>query len=229
MRKIAIIPARAGSKRILNKNIKEFLGKPIIAYSIETALKSQIFDEVMVSTDDENIAELAEKYGAKVPFFRSQENADDFAATFDVIKEVINCYAKQNMHFDFFCCIYPSPFISKERLKEAFTLLLDKKHDSVTPIVEFSSPPKRALRIVHDNLEMIFPEFLLTRSQDLEKAYHDAGKFYWMKTKSFLEKRKIWTDNTGYIIIPETETQDINTEMDWKLAILKYKLLNGID
>lgn len=229
MSNLAIIPARGGSKRIPNKNTKDFLGKPIIAYSIEAALKSQLFDEVMVSTEDEKTAEIALKYGAKVPFFRSKENADDFATTFDVIKEVINCYATQNQHFEIYYCIYPSPFISFERLNEAFTLLLDKKYDSVTPIVAFSSPPKKGFRIANDKLEMLFPEYLHTRSQDFETIYHDAGKFYWANAKIVLGKGTMWTNNAGSIVIPETEIQDINTETDWKLAMIKYKLLHGID
>lgn len=229
MHNLAIIPARGGSKRIPHKNFKDFFGKPVIAYSIEAALKSQLFDEVMVSTEDEEIAKIAEKYGAKVPFPRSKENADDFATTFDMIKEVINRYSTLNQHFENFCCIYPTPFISTERLNLAYMFLLAKKYDSVTPIVAFSSPIKRALRIANNNMEMIFPEYMHTRSQDLETMYHDAGKFYWANTKRVLENRTIWTNNAGSIIIPEAEVHDINSETDWLLAIIKYKLIHEND
>lgn len=228
MSKLCIIPARGGSKRIPRKNIKEFLGKPIIAYSIEAALQSNLFNEVMVSTDDDEIAEIAKKYGAKVPFLRSNENANDYATTIDVIKEVLIEYKKQGQVFKKTCCIYPTaPFVSEIKLKEAFNLLLKKNFDCVFPVMEFSFPIQRALKKNADNKMTLFqPKHLNSRSQDLEKAYHDSGQFYWFKTKEIVRKGKLWTDNTGVIVIKESEGQDIDTLEDWKLAEIKYKLLH---
>lgn len=228
MYKLCIIPARGGSKRIPRKNIKEFLGKPIIAYSIEAALQSNLFDEVMVSTDDNEIAEIAKKYGAKVPFLRSEENANDYATTVDVINEVLQQYKKISKSFKAACCIYPTaPFVSENKLKEAFDLLEINNYDCVFPVMEFSFPIQRALKKDSNNkMELFQPEHLNSRSQDLEKAYHDSGQFYWFKTKEILEKGKLWTDNTGVIVIKESEGQDIDTLEDWKLAEIKYKLLH---
>ncbi|MDD5571193.1 MAG: pseudaminic acid cytidylyltransferase [Bacteroidales bacterium] len=227
MKNIAIIPARGGSKRIPRKNIKDFLGKPIIAYSISAAINSQLFDEIMVSTDDNEIAEIAKQYGAKVPFMRSAKCSNDFATTIDVIDEVISCYEKTNIKFDNLCCIYPTaPLISPERLKESFALLNLKNYDSVFPVVPFSYPVLRGLRLNKERVQMVWPEHLNSRSQDLETIYHDAGQFYMAKTESMKLKKTLWTDNTGAIILSEMEVQDIDNEADWKLAELKYKLLN---
>ena len=227
---IAIIPARGGSKRIPKKNIKNFLGKPIIAYSIETALKSGLFDEVMVSTDDAEIAEIAKKYGAKVPFMRSVENADDFATTADVLKEVLQNYKQfQQRNFDYACCIYPTaPFVSTELLQKSFDLLKEKNFDTVFPVMAYGYPIQRALKIQQDKMQLFQPEHLNTRSQDLEKAYHDAGQFYWFQVDKFQKFGKLWTDNTGVIVIKESQAQDIDTLEDWQLAEIKYKILHGI-
>ncbi len=225
MKKVAIITARGGSKRIPRKNIKKFLGKPIIAYSIETALKSDLFDEVMVSTEDEKIAEIAQKYGAVVPFLRSNENADDFSGTADVLVEVINEYQKQGKEFDVCCGIYPTaPFITPKKLKEAFELLITKNFDVVFPVSEFSSPIQRALKKDSENkIAMFEPQNLNKRSQDLEKAYHDAGQFYMCNTASLLEKKCLWTDNTGVIVLSPLQVQDIDNQEDWKMAEFKYQ------
>lgn len=226
MTKLAIIPARGGSKRIPRKNIKLFLGKPIIAYSIETAIQSNLFDEVMVSTDDEEIARIAKEYGAKVPFFRSQKNANDYATTVDVILEVIEQYADKNKKFEYACCIYPTaPFVSTELLKNSFDLLIKKQFDTVFPVMEYSYPIQRSLRISNARISLFQPEHLNSRSQDLEKAYHDAGQFYWFNTNKLKETGKLWTDNTGVVVIEESKGQDIDTPEDWKLAELKYSLL----
>ena len=228
MRNIAIIPARGGSKRIPHKNIKVFLGKPIIAYSIEAALQCGLFDEVMVSTDDPEIAEVAERYGAKVPFFRSSENANDHATLADVILEVIDQYAESGKKFDGICCILPTaPFITSNRILEAFDKMKNEKLDSVCPVVEFSYPILRALEFTDDNkLQMIWPEHLKTRSQDLKSSFHDSGSFYWVKSKALKFEKTLFCRNGSAIILPETEVQDIDTEEDWKLAELKYKLIN---
>lgn len=224
---IAIIPARGGSKRIPRKNIKLFLGKPIIAYSIEEAIKSNLFDEVMVSTDDQEIAEIAKQYGAKVPFLRTAKNANDFASTVDVIIEVIDSYKSQNISFDNICCIYPTaPFVSIQKLRKSLELLENKGLDTVFPVIQYSFPVQRAMRVFEENLiRMIEPEHMSTRSQDLEPTYHDSGQFYWLKTDRILVHKKLWTDRTGFIEINELEAQDIDTETDWKIAELKYKMM----
>lgn len=226
MGNICIIPARGGSKRIPRKNIKDFLGKPIISYSINAALDSNLFEEVMVSTDDAEIADIAIRYGAKVPFLRSVKNSDDFATTYQVIEEVILDYkSKLNLEFKNFCCLYScAPFVSPYTLKLAYNNLINKKFDTVFPILEFSFPVQRALGLENGKVNMINDEYLSTRSQDLDKRYHDAGQFYWGSVEQILREKKMLTSNTGSIIISELEAQDIDTEVDWKLAELKYQV-----
>ncbi len=225
---LCIIPARGGSKRIPRKNIKEFLGKPIIAYSIEAAIKSKLFDEIMVSTDDEEIAGIAKQYGAKVPFMRSRENANDFATLADVLIEVVDQYKSIGKTFKNVCCVLPTaPLTSHNQIKGAFTKLIDENLESILPIVEFSYPILRALEFDENKrLKMIWPEHLKTRSQDLKPAYHDSGSFYWVKTDALLDQKTLFCKNGSAIVLPETEVQDIDNETDWKLAELKYKLLN---
>jgi pseudaminic acid cytidylyltransferase len=229
MANLCIIPARGGSKRIPKKNIKFFLGKPIIAYSIEVALNSGLFDEVMVSTDDSEIAEIAISCGAKVPFMRSEKNSSDFATTYDVLEEVLYKYKKNNKEFEYTCCLYPcAPLISIEQLNMAYILLKSNLFDSVIPVIPFSFPIQRAFRICEDEkLHFFFPEFALANSQDLEKGYHDAGEFYWIDTAKMLQKKKIVSNNTGYLELNELECQDIDNEIDWELVELKYKLLEN--
>lgn len=226
MRKLAIIPARGGSKRIPRKNIKSFLGKPIIAYSIEAALKSGLFDTVMVSTDDSEIAEVAKEYGAEVPFLRSEENADDFATTADVILEVVQEYEANGEIFEFACCIYPTaPLLSVETLKDGWDLLREKHYATVFPVAPFGYPIRRSLRLEDDNRAVMnWPEHINTRSQDLEQAYHDAGQFYWLSLDKFNKQQKLFTDNTGVIVLDEMQVQDIDNEVDWKIAELKMQL-----
>lgn len=226
MRKLAIIPARGGSKRIPKKNIKSFLGKPIIAYSIEAALKSGLFDTVMVSTDNSEIAEVAKEYGAEVPFLRSAENADDFATTADVILEVVQEYEANGEIFEFACCIYPTaPLLSVETLKDGWDLLREKHYATVFPVAPFGYPIRRSLRLEDDNRAVMnWPEHINTRSQDLEQAYHDAGQFYWLSLGKFTKQQKLFTDNTGVIVLDEMQVQDIDNEVDWKIAELKMQL-----
>ncbi|MCL4134125.1 UNVERIFIED_CONTAM: hypothetical protein GTU68_026354 [Idotea baltica] len=230
MSRVAIIPARGGSKRIPRKNIKHFLGKPIIAYSIEAALKSSLFDEVMVSTDDEEIKGIALKYGAKVPFFRSEINSNDFATTADVITEVISEYEKRNIFFDYCICIYPTaPFVSAKVLERALNQLIKGDFDCVFPVLEYSYPIQRALRINNQNqIEMIDASKLNVRSQDLQPTYHDVGQFYAINVNRFKKTKKLWTNNTSPIIINELEAQDIDNLTDWNLAELKYKLIHDL-
>ena len=225
-RRLAIITARGGSKRIPHKNIREFCGRPIIVYSIEAALQSGVFDEVMVSTDDEKIAQIAKEAGAKVPFLRSAETSNDFATTADVIMEVLSEYEKLGRFFDSACCIYPTaPFITSNKLKNAIELLESKSYDSVMPVAEFSFPPLRGMVMEEDKVSYKWEEFAMARSQDLEKIYHDVGQFYVFDVEKFKESGKLVTKNTGAVVIDELEMQDIDNEVDWKLAELKYRLL----
>lgn len=226
MKNIAIIPARGGSKRIPRKNIKPFMGKPIIAYSIEAALQSELFDEVMVSTDDDEIANIAQQYGAKVPFRRSTETSNDYASTDDVILEVLKMYKERGQDFDTFCCIYSTaPFVTSDRLIEAYRKL-NSNIDSVFTCVAYSYPVQRCLHIVDDKISMVYPEFFDTRSQDLETIYHDAGQFYIATVNTYLEEKKLWGANTVGLILSELEVQDLDTCTDWKLAEMKYALLH---
>ena len=228
MSRLAIIPARGGSKRISRKNIKDFLGKPIIAYSIQTALKSNLFDEVMVSTEDKEIADLAIQLGAKVPFFRSKEKANDFATTFEVIEEVISDYSDKGINFDYACCIYPTAlFVTPERLQKFYKFLKDSKYDCVFPVLKYSYPIQRGLILDGNNkMDMISPEYLNTRSQDLRQIYHDAGQFYWFYVEKLIKEKKLWTNNTGSLEISEMEAQDIDTIEDWKVAEFKFQIKN---
>ncbi|PWT26314.1 pseudaminic acid cytidylyltransferase [Butyrivibrio fibrisolvens] len=226
MSTLAIITARGGSKRIPRKNIKEFCGKPIIAYSIEAAIGSGIFDEVMVSTDDEEISKIALSYGAKVPFLRSQEQSGDYATTSDVLLEVLDEYEKIGQSFDIGCCIYPTaPFITSDKLKEAGIKFKESDADSLIPVVPFSYPPQRCFVIRENMLSFKYPEYLNTRSQDLEKEYHDAGQFYFFRTKNFKESGNLLLGKVLPMVIDEMEVQDIDNLTDWQIAELKYKLM----
>jgi len=225
---IAIIPARGGSKRIPGKNIRDFLGKPIISYSIEAALSSGIFDEVMVSTDSEEIAYIAKKYGASVPFKRSEINSSDNAPAADVLIEVISEYKKQNKSYDWLCCIYPTaPFVTEEKLRIAYSLIRQNDSDALLPVVSFSYPPLRCLVINNSFIEMLWPENINKRSQDLETLYHDVGQFYFYRTEALLRDKVQYCKNTIPMILSELEVQDIDNEDDWKLAELKYRLITG--
>ncbi len=224
MRNLLIIPARGGSKRIHQKNIKLFLNKPIISYSIKSAIESKLFDEIMVSTDDEKVVEIAKKHGASVPFMRSDKTANDFAVIADVIIEVLDNYKKLGIEFDNFCVLFATaPFVTPVRLKEGFELLTKKGFDSVFPVLKYSYPIQRALKIENDKLSMINPENYLKRSQDLMPTYHDSGQFYWMTTKEFYKQKTLFSKNAGAIILSEMEVQDIDTLEDWEVAEIKYK------
>ncbi len=226
MKKIAIITARGGSKRIPYKNIKDFLGKPILAYSIEAAIASNEFDEVMVSTDDEKIAEIAKQYGAKVPFYRSEKTSGDFATTNDVLLEVIDEYEKRGEIFDMGVCIYPTaPFVTGEKIKNAVKTLEESDADTLIPVVQFSYPPKRSMVIRDGKLIFAHPEFIDSRSQDLESEYHDVGQFYCFKIEAFKKNKKLMLGNILPMVIDETEVQDIDNESDWKIAEIKYKAM----
>ncbi len=230
MKTIAIITARGGSKRIPRKNIKEFCGKPILAYSIEAALNSGIFDAVMVSTDDEEIADIARTYGAEVPFFRSEKTANDYAVTSDVLQEVLAEYEKRGEQFDALCCIYPTaPFLTAEKLQRASALLEEMTADSVVPVVRFGFPPQRSVIVKDGYLQFKWQEHALARSQDLEPFYHDAGQFYFLRTQSFLEQKKLFMEKTVPLEMEELEVQDIDTEQDWKIAEVKFRMMKEND
>ena len=223
-KRIAIITARGGSKRIPKKNIKDFCGKPIIAYSIEAAISSGLFDEVMVSTDSEEIAEIAKKYGASVPFMRSAETSNDYATTNDVLIEVFNEYKKRGQEFDIAVCIYPTaPFVTADKLRRAIDMVEKDGADAVTPVVQFSFPPQRAFIIRDNALEYQYPENASVRSQDLEAVYHDCGQFYVMRPYNILHD--VESTMTMPLIMKESEVQDIDTIEDWKIAEIKYKLM----
>ena len=228
MKRLAIITARGGSKRIPRKNIKPFLGKPILAYSIEAALDSGLFDEVMVSTEDEDIAEIAKKYGAKVPFYRSEKTAGDFATTNDVLLEVLEEYKKLGKEFEEACCIYPTaPFVTSSKLKKAMEEFAASDADTLIPVVAFSYPPKRSLVIREGRLVFQYPEFMDSRSQDLEAEYHDIGQFYLFRTEAFERNKKLMIGNILPFVVDEMEVQDIDNESDWKIAEIKYQAMQN--
>jgi N-acylneuraminate cytidylyltransferase len=225
---VAIITARGGSKRIPRKNIKDFMGKPIIAYSIIAAIESGIFDEVMVSTDDQEIADVAKKYGATIPFFRSKQNSDDISNTNDVLKEVLTVYEGNGKKFKYACCLYPTaPFVTSDKLKKALHILQESGADSVIPVAEFSFPILRSFNMdMNGKISFNWPENAIVRSQDLAPAYHDCGQYYFFDVQRFLSNGRLVSDNTRGILTSPLEVQDIDNEEDWRLAEVKYAFLN---
>lgn len=226
MNAIAIITARGGSKRIPGKNVKEFMGKPMLTYAIEAALEAGIFREVMVSTDDEEIAQIARGAGAAVPFMRSEATSGDFATTDDVLMEVLETYEKRGELFDYMACIYPTaPFVTAGKLQKAMDLLIEKDASGVMPVVRFSFPPQRGMAIREGKLAYCYPENAMKRSQDLEPMYHDSGQFYCYHVKRYRACRGDLPDGYLPIIVPETEVQDIDNPSDWALAEMKYRMM----
>ncbi len=228
MKIIAIITARGGSKRIPRKNIKDFKGKPMLAYAIETAIKSQIFDEIMVSTDDIEIADIAKNYGATVPFMRSEKTANDYAATDDVLKEVIEEYKKQGKTFDEICCIYPCvPLLAVETIRKAYETFKKNECDALVPVVRYSFPIQRAFIADKNNfIKYREPENSEKRSQDLETTYHDTGMFYFIKEEVFLKFGTLLPKKTIMYEMNELQIQDIDNLEDWEIAEIKYDILN---
>jgi pseudaminic acid cytidylyltransferase len=225
-KKIAIITARGGSKRIPKKNIKYFLDKPIIQYSIEAAINSNCFDEVMVSTDDDEIAKIAASFGAKIPFKRSVETSNDHSTTAEVLIEVLNEYKKIGKEFNYCCCIYPTaPFITKEKLNDAFNKLIKTGAETLVPVVKFGFPILRSFKINEGLIKMNWPEYMNSRSQDLPIAFHDCGQFYFFEVESFLKHKKLFTEFSVPFEMPESEVQDIDNEEDWRVAEIKYTFL----
>lgn len=232
MTSVAIITARGGSKRIPRKNIKDFCGKPIMAYAIAAALDSGLFDEVMVSTDSMEIAEIAKAHGASVPFMRSPSASDDYATTVDVLHEVLSAYAEREKKFDFMCCLYPTaPFVTAEKIRAAYTVFMESGADMLEPVVAFSYPPQRSFSIEAGLLAYNYLEHVRTRSQDLPTWYHDAGQFYFYRVEAFRRSVEGNSEQGGYdlrcvpFVMNEMEVQDIDTIMDWQLAEAKYRLL----
>ncbi|PLW70246.1 pseudaminic acid cytidylyltransferase [Pseudohalioglobus lutimaris] len=223
---IAMIPARGGSKRIPRKNIKPFHGKPIIAYSIDAARASGLFDEIIVSTDDEEIAAVARNFGANTPFTRPDALADDHSTTLDVIAHTIDWYSEMDVKLDRLCCLYATaPMIRAEDLTHGFEALQEESASFAFSATAFEFPIQRAVRLLPDGgVEMLQPEHLLTRSQDLEPTYHDAGQFYWVKPDRFLAGKGIFSRDSRAVILPSYRVQDIDTEEDWLRAEALYSV-----
>lgn len=220
--RLAIIPARGGSKRIPRKNIKDFLGKPIISYAIQAALESNCFDDVLVSTDDAEIAEVALRHGASVPFMRSPKTSDDITGTVPVLLEVL---AKKTEQYNDICCIYPcSPLIQPGKINEALEKHLKLGAESTFTVVKYGHPPQRGLTISSGWAKMKEPGNYSARTQDLKPVYHDAGQFYWLNVEALKLKQRLIMDRSYAVILSELECQDIDTVEDWILAEVKYEL-----
>ena len=224
---VCVIPARGGSKRIPKKNIKEFHGKPIIAYSIEAALESHCFDQVIVSTDDDEIAETAKKYGARVPFSRPDELSDDYIGTIPVIKHTIEWMENNNTYIEDVCCLYATaPFVRSKIISEAYQQLKNSNANYCFSVTSFNFPIQRAIRISQSGtINMFYPEHLETRSQDLKESYHDAGQFYWGKAEAFKQQKPLFSKSAMPYILPRHLVQDIDTPEDWRRAELMYQVL----
>ena len=228
-RVLAVITARGGSRRIPGKNIRDFCGSPIIEYSIRAALDSGVFDEVMVSTDDDAIADISRKAGASVPFMRSAANSGDHATTVDALSEVIDAYGSMGVFFDDVCVIYPTaPFVTAEILAKAYDKFRSSGAGGLVSVVQFSYPPQRGFRMDEKDgrLSYIYPEYEKSRSQDLEKMYHDAGQFYFLQADIPGSKHTMIPPHTVAYVLDELRVQDIDNETDWQLAELKYRLIN---
>lgn len=222
---LAIIPARAGSKRIPRKNIRDFHGKPIIQWSIETANASGVFDEVMVSTDDNEIADISRRAGAAVPFMRSVKAADDYATTVDVLLEVLSDYERDGVTVELACCIYPTaPFVKADDLIDGLEQMRAAGFDSLFPVARFDYPIWRSLaREDSGRLSINYPEHLNSRSQDLPDAYHDAGQWYWFNPVALKRDKVLMGSNSGSVVLPAARVQDIDTEEDWHQAELMFE------
>jgi pseudaminic acid cytidylyltransferase len=224
---ICVIPARGGSKRIPRKNIKEFNGKPIIAYSIEAALESDCFDQVIVSTDDNEISEVAKRYGAYVPFIRPDELSNDYVGTIPVIKHAIEWMEGDSNHIENVCCLYATaPFVQSQIISKAFEKLQESNADYCLSVTSFAFPIQRAIKIVQgDKVDMFYPEHFNARSQDLEEAYHDAGQFYWGKAQAFIDELPLFSEVATSYALPRYLVQDIDTQEDWIRAEVMFRVL----
>jgi pseudaminic acid cytidylyltransferase len=225
--KLCVIPARGGSKRIPRKNIKSFCGQAMIGYSIKAALDSQCFDQVIVSTDDAEIADVAKSFGVSAPFVRPDELANDYTATMPVIKHAIEWFDDQEQSPSEVCCLYATaPFVSAGTIEKAYDQMQSTQADYCFTTTSFSFPIQRAIKITEDNrIEMFYPEHFETRSQDLEESYHDAGQFYWGKAEAFKQQKPLFSKGATPYILPRHLVQDIDTPEDWKRAELMYQVL----
>jgi pseudaminic acid cytidylyltransferase len=224
---LAIIPARGGSKRIPHKNIKLFMGQPIISYSINAAKACGLFDKIIVSTDSKEIAEIAEKCGAEIPFFRPAELSDDFTGTDEVILHTLNWFIKRAINVDYVCCIYATaPFVKSEYIREGFEILRKTESTSSFTVTTYPYSIFRSLKINgRGKLQMLWPEYLQTRSQDLIEAYHDAGQFYWADVKKYIVEKRLFSKSAAPVIIPRYLVQDIDTIEDWERAEIMFQML----
>lgn len=227
--RVCIIPARGGSKRIPRKNIKPFAGLPIIAYSIQAAQASGLFDRIIVTTDDEEIAEVARRFGAETPFMRPKELSDDHTPTIPVIAHAIQTLQNNGDVISYACCIYATaPFIRADDIREAYNALITHEKQYTFPVTTFPFPIQRGVKRDREgNIEMFYPEHFATRSQDLEEAYHDVGQFYWGTTDAWLEGKAIFSDAATTVVLPRHLVQDIDTPEDWIRAELMHKVLFG--
>ena len=222
---IAIIPARGGSKRIPRKNIKLFSGKPMLSYSIDAALSSGVFDHVIVSTDDAEIASVAESLGATVPFLRPESLSDDFTGTRAVTNHAIETFAKQYEQPNYCCCIYATaPFVQAKYLQQGLQALVDNPDKAFAfSVTSFAFPVQRALTLSEKGVALMYPEFASTRSQDLPEGFHDAGQFYWGSYNGYLSDKGMFSEHSIPVIVPRHLVQDIDTKEDWQRAELMYK------
>jgi pseudaminic acid cytidylyltransferase len=228
MKILCVIPARGGSKRITRKNIRTFIDRPIISYSISTAILSGIFDRVMVSTEDKEIADVARRYGATIPFMRSPETADDFTGIAEVLIETIHRLNEMGENYNIVCCILPtSPLLDSDRILNSVRILeSENSTDAVLSVAQYDSPIQRALKKNSDGtIDMLWPENRLIRSQDLEPRFFDAGQYYTLRTEVLLNSRSVFPPNTKPDVLDNRMVQDIDNLDDWELAELKYKLL----
>jgi pseudaminic acid cytidylyltransferase len=224
---VAVIPARGGSKRIPHKNIKSFCGKPMIAYSIEAAKNAGIFDRIIVSTDSKEIASIAKNFEAEIPFIRPMELADDFTGTDAVILHALKRLMEDGEKIDYVCCIYATaPFVKAEYIVKGYNLLCDKNAASCFSVTTYPFPIFRSLIINNqDRLEILWPEYKETRSQDLIEAYHDAGQFYWAEVKNYLKEKQFYSKDAVPVILPRYLVQDIDTAEDWETAEKMHSVL----
>ena len=227
--RVAIIPARGGSKRIPKKNIKLFHGKPMISWSIKAALKSKIFDRIIISTDDSEIADIALKSGGEVPFFRPSKLSDDYATTADVMEPAAHWLTKEGLLASELCCIYATaPFVEASDIELGLEMLMSGGWQYVFPAAEFAAPIFRGFKKGDGGVEMIFPEHYLTRSQDLPGVFHDAGQFYWGTHHAWLSKAPIFSNKSDFIELPRSRVQDIDTPEDWDIAEKMFTLLSAV-
>ncbi len=231
MKSLAIITARGGSKRIPRKNIKEFCSNPIISYPIKSLIESDIFDEIMVSTDDQEIAEIAIKYGAKVPFLRSKKNSDDFATTSDVLLEVIEKYCQIGQEFDNICCIYPtSVFIDAEIIRKSYKKFISSDFSHLASVLRYSHPVQRCMVEEQGQLSFEKPENIFKRTQDLDVRFHDSGQFYFLNISEFVKSKSLFGEENkfSYIELDPKKVVDIDNIEDWELAEIRYKIMKNL-